>query len=494
MMVLKPHIHNTVTTFCPFWKSDSCSKTLFVLKNWSLTLDKLTNAAGSRPCSEVAESEYEATDMSPRTQASCRGCYLPFVRQMRSAKLFFLVTCTSFAFSFFCVQLATNPEERAVTESLVHEVLKNVSRDYRYKDVYRKPKPLPKDFKHILLWTKNDYFPFNFLGNGQRRFLENNCSVNKCYATSDRSFFGGDLTMFDAVAFNGRFMNRYSAPGSRSPHQKYMYFNMESSDYYPVCDVRFDGFFNWTVTYKLNSDIPFTYLLIRDKKGRIVGPKRKMRWKRGIMRTNKDDFDDFDDRLRVQNKTKAAAWFVSNCYTKSGREGFARALANALKPYGFTVDVYGKCSTLKCQDNSTFNCGYLLKKNYYFYLSMENSFNEDYVTEKLLTALYNDVIPIVYGGADYSRFLPPGSYIDGRKQHVKELAAMMDRLIHSPKEYNKYFRWKRYYKYQGYRPMMSVHVCAVCQALHDKKMTEKTTIYDDFRGWWHPGYKKTCHQ
>ncbi|KAJ8720916.1 hypothetical protein PYW08_006381 [Mythimna loreyi] len=463
---------------------------LQVLKNWSLTLDKLTNAAGSRPCSEVAESEYEATDMSPRIQASCRGCYLPFVRQMRSAKLFFLVTCTSFAFSLFWVQLATNPEERAVTESLVHEVLENVGRDYRYKDVYRKPDSLPKDFKYILLWTGKDYAPFYYFGNGQRRFLENNCSVTKCYVTSDRSFFGGDLTMFDAIAFNGRTMNRYPAPSSRSPHQKYIFFNMESADNYPVCDARFDGFFNWTATYRLNSDIPFTYLLIRDKKGRIVGPKRKMRWKRDIMRTNKDDFD---DRLRVQNKTKAAAWFVSNCKTKSGRRGFAQALANALIPYGFTIDVYGKCGTLKCpRDDSTLNCGYLLKNDYYFYLSMENSFDEDYVTEKLWTALHNDVIPIVYGGADYSRFLPPGSYIDGRKQHVKELAAMMDRLIHSPKEYNKYFRWKRYYTYQCYDPVVAINVCTVCQALHDKKMREKTTIYDDFRSWWQPNYKTIC--
>ncbi|KAJ8728695.1 hypothetical protein PYW07_006391 [Mythimna separata] len=454
---------------------------------WRLAHNKLTNAARRRTDSEVAESKYEATDDMSRTQASCHRCHLPLLRPMRSVKFFFLVTCTSFAFSLFWLQLATTRDERAVTESLVHEALENVGRDYRYKDVYRKPDSLPKDFKYILLWTNKDYAPFYYFGNGQRMFLKNNCSVTKCYVTGNRSLFGGDLTKFDAIAFNGRNMKASDLPKTRSPHQKYIFFNMESAVNYPVCDARFDDFFNWTATYRLNSDISFTYMLIRDKEGRIVGPKRKMRWKEDVGTVK----DDFIDRIRIQNKTKAAAWFVSNCKTRSGRQGYAKALMNALKPYGFTVDVYGLCGTLQCPRNgSAENCNSLLKNDYYFYLSLENSFDEDYVTEKLLTALDNDVIPIVYGGADYSRFLPPGSYLDGRKQHVVELAAMMNNLIHSPKQYNKYFRWKHHYTYNN--PTNTENVCAVCQALHDKKMLQKKTNYKEFRRWWLLNYETRC--
>lgn len=38
--------------------------------------------------------------------------------------------------------------------------------------------------------------------------------------------------------------------------------------------------------------------------------------------------------------------------------------------------------------------------DYYFYFSIENSFSEDYVTEKLLHALKHYAIPVVYGGAN----------------------------------------------------------------------------------------------
>ncbi|KAL8625356.1 hypothetical protein ACOMHN_044499 [Nucella lapillus] len=49
-----------------------------------------------------------------------------------------------------------------------------------------------------------------------------------------------------------------------------------------------------------------------------------------------------------------------------------------------------------------------------FLLAFENSFCKDYVTEKVFNAYSDDlhVIPIVRGGADYSRILPPGTYVD----------------------------------------------------------------------------------
>ena len=59
--------------------------------------------------------------------------------------------------------------------------------------------------------------------------------------------------------------------------------------------------------------------------------------------------------------TWIAAWFVSNCYTHSGRDDFTREL----KKY-IAVDIYGACGDLKCQDekgdcmvmiNSTYKVG-----------------------------------------------------------------------------------------------------------------------------------------
>uniref|UniRef100_A0A2A4J121 Fucosyltransferase n=1 Tax=Heliothis virescens TaxID=7102 RepID=A0A2A4J121_HELVI len=360
---------------------------------------------------------------------------------MRSIKIFFLVSCTSFTFSLLWVQLATRADQPAVTETLIQEAIENVGQDFRYINVYRKPTAVPEDFKYILLWTSKDIYPFNYFRGGQKAFLDGNCSMVKCYVTSDRKFFGGDLTKFDVIAFNGRKMRTSDLPHSRSYHQRYMYVNLESADNFPVCAEQYDSFFNWTMTYRLDSDIPYPYLMVRDSKGEIVGPSRKMRWK--------ENMESVDDEYagRITNKTKAAAWIVSNCYTKSGRNGYMIALAKALKHYGLTVDVYGKCGTMKCPREGLGNCKSLLRNDYFFYLSLENSLSEDYVTEKVLTAFESDVVPIVYSGADYSRFLPPGSYIDGRKQPVVELAAKIYKLMHSPKEYLRYFRWKPHYTY-----------------------------------------------
>ncbi|XP_075982141.1 alpha-(1,3)-fucosyltransferase C-like [Anticarsia gemmatalis] len=417
--------------------------------------------------------------MPPRTQAP----YLVlFLKQMRSIKFFFLVSCTSFAFSLICVQLATRGQ--TVNDSLVQEALKNVERDFRYSDVYRNSDYLPNNLKYILLWTQSDFAPFSFLEEGQRSFLKNNCSMINCYVAYNRKFFGRNYTKFDAIAFNGRNMRAHDLPRRRSPHQKYIYFNMESSDYFPICNPVFDEFFNLTATYRLDSDIPIPYILIKDKEGEVVGPKREMQWIKNMDQVG-SEFAHI-----IENKTKAAAWFVSNCGTRSRRQEFVTKLQSALYPYGFTVDVYGDCGTLRCPRNKEADCNFLLKRDYFFYMSLENSFADDYVTEKLLTALKHDVVPVVFGGADYSRFLPPGSYIDGREKDTYQIAAIMDRLAHFPQEYSQYFRWKNHYTYHN--PSEVENVCKICEALNDEAMMKKTTIYKEFRSWWNSAYEKRC--
>lgn len=41
-------------------------------------------------------------------------------------------------------------------------------------------------------------------------------------------------------------------------------------------------------------------------------------------------------------------------------------------------------------------------------------------------------------GSNYSRFLPPNSYIDARQYHPKELAALLLKLTQDPAAYGKY--------------------------------------------------------
>lgn len=56
----------------------------------------------------------------------------------------------------------------------------------------------------------------------------------------------------------------------------------------------------------------------------------------------------------------------------------------------------------------------MLEKDYKFYLAFENSLCRDYITEKFYLALLYNVVPVVYGGANYTNLAPKKSFIDIR--------------------------------------------------------------------------------
>ena len=74
------------------------------------------------------------------------------------------------------------------------------------------------------------------------------------------------------------------------------------------------------------------------------------------------------------------------------------------------VDIYGDCGTHKCPQNV--GCFQYISDTYKFYLSFENSLCKDYVTEKFFQAMSHNILPIVYGVADYIEIAPPKSYIN----------------------------------------------------------------------------------
>lgn len=83
----------------------------------------------------------------------------------------------------------------------------------------------------------------------------------------------------------------------------------------------------------------------------------------------------------IAGKTKPILWFVSNCKAKSGRGEYIQELSRHV-----TVDIYGNCGDHVCPRSK--DCfREVAEPDYFFYLSFENSFCEDYVTEKLYNAL-----------------------------------------------------------------------------------------------------------
>lgn len=252
--------------------------------------------------------------------------------------------------------------------------------------------------KYILLWSPGNLSPFFHLGQGQKRFYKYNCPHKNCFVTDNKTYLP-DIEDFDAIVFNGNYvinLNQAQLPQKRRTSQKYVFAGTEPAHIKHACKPVLDGFFNWTWTYRLDSDLRWGYIAVYDAEGVRVAPKPDMKWP-----TTMQPIDESTKAI-LDGKSKAAAWFVSRCHSLSHKEDFVKNITVELKKFGLSVDKYGACGSLKCPKSE--RCFDLVKKDYYFYFSFENSLSVDYVTEKLLTALNNFAVPVVLGRADYSRY------------------------------------------------------------------------------------------
>lgn len=251
---------------------------------------------------------------------------------------------------------------------------------------------------NILIWTTSDYPPLvDMVKDKLKKCIFKNCIVTK-YKFINNGVKKYDIILFDIIELRDKYMQ---LPKHRSEQQQYVFVSREPPSLYDLPNV-FDDIFNLTWTYKLNSDVTLTYLVIKNKVGTVIGPKRNIKW----MNINDMKPISKKNKLKLQYKQKAAAWFVSHCNAPSGRQHYVQDLLQTeLNKYQLKVDVFGKCGDQEeCLKEGEL-CYDMLKSDYYFYLAFENSICEDYVTEKVLTATKHFTVPIVLGGADYTRFV-----------------------------------------------------------------------------------------
>ncbi|KAK8732030.1 hypothetical protein OTU49_007146 [Cherax quadricarinatus] len=113
--------------------------------------------------------------------------------------------------------------------------------------------------KKILFWNdaySNKHFGFGF---GREPFLRAGCRVNTCMTTGDRSKF--PLMEIDAVIWHFRAKDK-SLPKLRSPHTRYVFWMMESASHLYGNIEPYNNVFNWTMTYRLDSDFPNPYVAL----------------------------------------------------------------------------------------------------------------------------------------------------------------------------------------------------------------------------------------
>ncbi|XP_023343120.1 alpha-(1,3)-fucosyltransferase C [Eurytemora carolleeae] len=318
--------------------------------------------------------------------------------------------------------------------------------------------------KYILYYTKfwsTDNFGYGF---GQQSFIVNNCSVNNCFITNNRSLLS-DIKDFDMLIFHSQNIKDHQIPVARSPKQLYVFFSLESpiNDNIDGFSEEFQSFFNLTMTYRRDSDIFSPYgemtSIRTDSRDNISG---------GKMDKKELNFKTIDDR-------KLVAWVVSHCQTDSQREEYVKELKKWIP-----IDQFGKCSKNKneCDDSCYGNLG----TRYKFYLSFENSLCEDYITEKFWNTLEQSMVPIVLGSGNYKDVAPPHSYINVQDfKSPKELAEYLLKLDKNSKDYNRFLDWKTSHRIQSSRQYFKGQMlCDLCEKVHN---TEKK-VYSSFGDWW----------
>ncbi|CAH8667728.1 unnamed protein product [Heterobilharzia americana] len=153
------------------------------------------------------------------------------------------------------------------------------------------------------------------------------------------------------------------------------------------------------------------------------------------------------------------------------------------------VDIFGKCGSKLCPRSSEKLCFKLLREEYKFYLSFENSLCKYYVTEKFyLNALQNDVIPIVMGASieEYQSLAPPYSFIHvDQFESPFKLAEYLKYLDGNDTAYNEYFAWREHGEVKNWHG--DPH-CEICLLAHTVQYLHPSWV-SDVSSWWNDACK-----
>lgn len=264
-----------------------------------------------------------------------------------------------------------------------------------------------------------------------------------------------DYLKSDAVIFHGPSLTEESRPPKKGTGQIWVFHSKEAPSYYTSEVSNWKNLFNWTMSYRRDSDIIAMNGMFTKRKNR----------------TNLNT-------ALYSSKSKSIAWFVSNCDTPGKREEFVKFLLKT----GDRVDIYGECGELKCSKSNESLCMDMLRNHYKFYLAFENSLCLDYITEKSFKVYSGlvDAIPITRGvGDQYKIYLPPNSYINTIDFSTFDaLSIYMKKVLTNKTLFDFYFKWKLHYI--AYTPH-NAEYCEVCRMVHHAEKYKR--IYPDLGAW-----------
>jgi hypothetical protein len=188
----------------------------------------------------------------------------------------------------------------------------------------KQPTGKPKQNIKILWWTQVYMVPFEHDNNEFSK-----CPIPNCNFVSGRQQYRKADAVFFHFWKKDLFLD--DMPKSRSPKQLWATFNQEPPAMFATTTAKFSDYryaFNITFSYRLDSDIALPYGAYHRYPNPISLPT--------------DDF--------AKGKTKLVAWMVSHCWDSNGRFHLAASLMKHI-----SLDVYGKCGTMKCKGETEHN-------------------------------------------------------------------------------------------------------------------------------------------
>ena len=300
------------------------------------------------------------------------------------------------------------------------------------------------------------------------------------------------------------FFNKY-----RTKNQIFTFMQWESPYYHKTSLIEYNRFFNHTMSYRLDSTIQMPYSSLSEVK------LYEFKYNNKLQNVDLND-ENLDKNFRkpILKKTRGVIVVMSLC-RGDYRMDLVKKLDGILKFENGSkaLEVYGKCSN-KLQNVTVKNLNDKLSihqrktkvllhevtSDYKFYVSIENSFCKDYVTEKLFqNAIRARTVPIV-GGLErkfYEQFLPKSSFI--HVDDFRSVSALGDHLnlcLKDDQIYNKYFDWM----WEDYNAgdfiggkleeFYNLGFCKLCRILHSD--IRKKSIIEDLNTWWYGKNKNVC--
>eukprot|EP01116_Phalansterium_solitarium_P023357 TRINITY_DN8129_c2_g2_i1.p1 TRINITY_DN8129_c2_g2~~TRINITY_DN8129_c2_g2_i1.p1 ORF type:complete len:356 (-),score=111.09 TRINITY_DN8129_c2_g2_i1:172-1239(-) len=269
-----------------------------------------------------------------------------------------------------------------------------------------------------------------------------------CTWTQDESY----ASCADAVVY----MELSERPRRRlHPHQRTVYFNMESPENGLWSGAR--AAYDMLMTYELTSDVPVTYFGKEDPREAAMSHVEKNTPFLAMVLGNKCTGKRFEWVEELQKHTNGRIASLGKCLHNAEKY----ELAPECKQYAMLPNGLGTTGPEK-------QC---LMAKFPFYLAFENSQHDDYITEKFVTTLATNTVG-VYFGAPNARSFEPGPnamiYVNDFAS-PKELAEYLILVAANSTLYESFHAWRKQPLGDKYKRAFASrwdNHCNLCNELH----------------------------